>query len=307
MKRRSMMRKMALAGILTLGMGLLAGCGAGTGTKTGNGTETGTELAAQEAVSLAEGGMLILKVNPEIAVEYDAKGRVTSIRGVNQDGKDIVAGYADYVGKECREVVGDLVKEIHDAGYFVEEVEGRNKKITIEIETGSVLPDEQFLEEIVTDIQQYVADMQMNSQVSGTDRNNAGVTDWSLSDYGVSAYGITVLSQGTNTTKTNTSAGVNSASPYSPYETPYDQDPDTPYETPYEADPDTPYEATNYGTSPYTPYETTNYETSPYTPYEATDYEASPYTPYEATDYETSPYTPYEATDYGASSYSAYD
>lgn len=284
MKMRKFMRNLALAGIMVLGMGIFAGCGAKT----------------QEAASLAESGVLLLRVNPEIEIKYDKDGHVLSVQGVNKDGKDIVEGYQDYVGKECREVVGDLVKEIHKAGYFVEEVEGQNKKITIEIETGSILPDEEFLNEIVTDIQQYVTDMQMHSPIVLEGESDYGMTDWSLSDYGEAAYEKVVPAGSESKPQTDKPAApaqdttkppvkADPSSPYSPYgTTDYGTSPYTPYEA---ASPYTPYEAE----TPYTPYE----EASPYTPYE----EASPYTPYE----EASPYTPYEETNYGASAYTNYE
>ena len=67
------------------------------------------------------------------------------MEGKNDDGNTIVAEYADYSGKDCRQVVSDLVAKINEAGYFVEETDGSAREITLEIEAGSVLPEENFL------------------------------------------------------------------------------------------------------------------------------------------------------------------
>lgn len=230
MKMRTFISRLALTGMMILSMGIFAGCSAQNSEQA---------LSGNEMTTLASGGTLVLRVNPEIAIEYDGNGKVTAVRGKNQDGKDIVAGYQDYVGKECREVVGDLVGAIHKAGYFVEEVEGEGRKITIEIETGSSLPKDQFLDEIVTDIKQYVTDMKMNSPVVVEGETDYGVTIYDSTNYG----------------ETN----------YSPYD-----DPATPYEatnyTPYD-DPGTPYEVSAYEESAYTPYEASDYEESGYSNY----------------------------------------
>lgn len=106
--RKDIIKKTFTAAILAAALGIFTGCGA---------------QQAPEAVALADGGTLILKVNPEIEIGYDENGKVISLSGVNQDGKGIVEGYQDYIGKECRVVVNDLVEDIREAGYFVEEVD----------------------------------------------------------------------------------------------------------------------------------------------------------------------------------------
>jgi len=295
MKMRTFVSKLALVGIMILGMGIFAGCGKQT-------TET---------ASLPESGTLLLKVNPEIAIEYDGNGRVTSVQGRNEDGKDIVSGYQDYIGKECREVVGDLVKEIQKAGYFVEEVEGRSRKITIEIETGSILPKEDFLDQIVADVQKCVADMKVNSPVVMPGETDYETTLYSISDYGVSAYEAKPpVSSAKEPEKPASTPAPAPASTPKPGVTDYEETPYTPYEvSPYEESPYTPYEKPAPAPAPAPQPEATDYEETPYTPYEASPYEETPYeaTPYEATDYEETPYTPYEASSYETTSYSDYE
>ncbi len=112
-------------------------------------------------------GAIILRVNPEILVNYNKEGLVTKIEGLNDDGTAIVGGYADYIGKDCKTVVRDLVEEINEAGYFVKDIDGSSKNITIQIEPGSVLPEEDFLETIAADVRTTVAKMNERTRVVG--------------------------------------------------------------------------------------------------------------------------------------------
>lgn len=260
MRAKVLAGRTVLAGLLALCLGTLTGCGGGN-------KETAVVQQEQTAQEETEGGVLLLRVNPEIAIEYDAEGRVTAVRGLNDEGRSIVADYQDYMGKKCREVVSELVGVINEAGYFVEEVEGQGRKITIEIESGSVTPEPDFLEQIAADVQQYVEEMQVNGVVSLD-----GETDYEI--YGESSYDIQVppaddkTAAGSGDTQQNPGGaagkpqpGANqNDTPYTDYATPY---------TDYHTDNATPY--TDYHTDDVTPY--TDYHTDHDTPY--TDYHDS--------------------------------
>ena len=137
MKKRSF-----LAIVLTLVMILT--CFAGCAPRTAANNE------------LTTGGVLCLRVNPEIAVHYDAEGKVTRVEARNDDGSDITADYTGYEGAEVHQVVVDLVTAIGEAGYFLEEVEGEGRRITLEIEPGSALPSETFLTDLADAVQDCV-------------------------------------------------------------------------------------------------------------------------------------------------------
>lgn len=292
MKRRN--RKALWAGILVLCMGLLAGC---SGKQEETAVLVGNEAAVQES-----GGTVVLKVNPEIAVDYDENGRVLTVTGRNEDGQKIVEGYQDYIGKECHEVVEELVGLIHEAGYFVEEVEGESRKITIEIETGSILPEENFVDEIVTGVQAYVKDMQLNSPVVTEDQD--GDSDRDIYDYGDDAYEVAVptvapdANTGENPGDTSQPGGDGASG--TPAPNPENQTPDSSTGNAPAAGTTTNVTPPAVQASPYTDYET------PYTDYETPYTEASPYTDYETpyTDYHHE--SPYDASDYGDSGYSHY-
>ena len=150
MKRRRFIVTLAAVLALTFGAFGLAGCGAQQEQLL---EQLKAEQAQTEAPVAEEGGgVILLKVNPEIAIYYDEFGVVTAVEGRNDDGRALVSDDAEYLGKECRAVVSALVGKIKDAGYIVEEVEGEGNRIVLEVEDGSQLPSDNFLNGIVSDV-----------------------------------------------------------------------------------------------------------------------------------------------------------
>lgn len=129
-------------------------------------TDTTDNQVAVQGESLAETGTLVLKVNPEIAIDYDKNGKVTAVRGINDDGVEVVKNYPDFIGKNSEVVLEELIALIGEAGYFVEEVEGEGKQIIIELEAGSALPNDDFLEKMAVNAQKAVETYKLNSEVS---------------------------------------------------------------------------------------------------------------------------------------------
>lgn len=146
MRRKLLATVSSLAVVSTV---LLAGCGA----------------PAKEGTALEDKGILTLSVNPEIQIEYDKDGKVTELTGQNDDGKGIVEVYPDYIGKDCAGVLQDLIVEIHEAGYFVEEVDGNKKNIVLQLEPGSVLPSDDFLENMNASTQEAVKGLDLSSGI----------------------------------------------------------------------------------------------------------------------------------------------
>ena len=126
---------------------------------------TGCGAPADEGTAIRDTGFLTLSVNPEIRIEYDEEGRVIGLTGQNDDGKNIVASYPDYIGKECDEVLNDLIVKINEAGYFVEEIDGGRKNIVLQLEPGSVVPSSTFLEDVTASTQNAVKNLNLSSGI----------------------------------------------------------------------------------------------------------------------------------------------
>ena len=126
---------------------------------------TGCGAPADEGTAIRDTGFLTLSVNPEIRIEYDEEGRVIGLTGQNDDGKNIVASYPDYIGKECDEVLNDLIVIINEAGYFVEEIAGGSKNIVLQLEPGSVVPSSTFLEDVTASTQNAVKNLNLSSGI----------------------------------------------------------------------------------------------------------------------------------------------
>ena len=169
----------AIALALILSIACLAGCAQTVSTES--------ETVAQ----LASGGVLVLRVNPEIAVEYDDAGIVTGVTARNDDALAIISSCEGLIGQEARAVVTQLVTAIGEAGYFVEEVEGQQRQLTIEIEAGSALPHAGFLDEVVADVRNCVNTNQWTVPMDIANESNYGLTDYVDTDYGPNNDGVT--------------------------------------------------------------------------------------------------------------------
>ena len=184
----------AIALALMTSMVFLAGCSKTTAVAESSSETSGVssnENSSASAVSLATGGTLYLSVNPEIAIFYDGDGKVTKVEGRNDDGSKILADYTGYEGKEARQVVRELVAEIGEAGYFAEEIEGENRQITIEIEAGSSLPHDGFLEEVAADVRECVNSHHWHSPVDVEGESSYGMTEYHDTNYGPDNDGVT--------------------------------------------------------------------------------------------------------------------
>ena len=163
-----------------------------------------TLLLAGCAQAQGPAGVLTLAVNPEIRIAYDESGRVLSLEGANPEGERIVSDLPDYIGRDCSAVVEELIGLIHEAGYFVEEIEGEPRRIVLELEPGSALPREGFLEDMSRSAQDAAAALHLGATVATPSASPApavspaacalpddGVTDYNDTDYGPNADGVT--------------------------------------------------------------------------------------------------------------------
>ena len=133
---------------------------------------TGCKSASPAGTALRETGILILSVNPEIQIEYDQNSKVTALTGRNDDGKLIVENYPDYIGKDCNEVLEDLIIAINEAGYFVNDIDGNKKNIILQLEPGSVLPSDDFLTLVSSSTQNAVKNLSLSSSIVTIDNDD---------------------------------------------------------------------------------------------------------------------------------------
>lgn len=185
-----MKRNTMIVAILAIALVCLTGCAqapigappaANTPSATAAPTPAPTPIIAE---ILPSGGVLLVKVNPEIAVEYDEGGLVTGISARNDAAMAIIASCSGLIGQPTRDAVSTLVIAIGDAGYFVEDVEGQPRQITLEIEAGSALPSRTFLDDIADDVRAQVSAQQWRSPVAVVGTTDYGITDYADTDYG---------------------------------------------------------------------------------------------------------------------------
>lgn len=153
-----MKKILSLVLVLVLSAALLVGCAAPSQTAAVPQAPVAEEAVTSEpAVQVAEepkltGGVLCVKINPEIAVYYDENGKVTKLEGRNADGLRILKGYTGYEGQDTAQVLEELVDIIGKAGYFVEEADGNARRIVLELDPGSQVPHEQFLQDMAAHV-----------------------------------------------------------------------------------------------------------------------------------------------------------
>ena len=167
-----------ISSLALLSTALLNGCGSQSAQSTSDTAPAASEETAVaevqslETPTLGETGILILSVNPEIRIDYDKGGKVTAISGRNEDGNKIAQAAQDEIGKSCDEVLRNLITEINAAGYFVDDIDGHQKNIVIQIEPGSVLPSDDFLQNMSTSTQDAVKGLSLASDIVTIDEDD---------------------------------------------------------------------------------------------------------------------------------------
>ena len=213
----------------------------------------------------AEAGTLLVKVNPEVAINYDDNGNVKTIVAKNKDAKTVIEGFTGFEGRPVREVAKELVERIKDKGFLVEEVEGKLRKVVIEVEKGSKVPNDQFVFEVVEDIKAYVHLTDLNTTVktettSDYGQFEGGLTVIDVTDYDQTDYDDKEVKVEKEVITKKEETVVNTTKQDSPYEaTNYDSPYDDVEDSPYDDKQDSPYEATNYD-SPYDDVEDSPYD-----------------------------------------------
>ena len=187
---------------MVMGLSSLTGCSGGQAAETismetAEATEASTdpmsiaEVASIENEISPDGGTLVISVNPEIAIEYDRTGIVTGVTARNNEALAIINNCQGLIGSQTRDAVNQLVTAIGEAGYFVEDVSGQNRQITIEIEAGSALPYDGFMDEVVEEVKACVNANQWAAPLDVRNESDYGITNYIDTDYGPNNDGVT--------------------------------------------------------------------------------------------------------------------
>ena len=172
MKKNLSKKLFGLTLTAALALTTLTACGNDAGTAA---PPQNTPVASHTA-SLTEGsaavGTVLLSVNPEIEMDYDDLGRVVALTGRNADAQSLLASYTDYEGRLCAEVIGELVSEINDMGFFDATIDGNEKNIVLKLERGSAYPSDEFLNDLATAVKNVVEADQIGSRPVTLDQDD---------------------------------------------------------------------------------------------------------------------------------------
>lgn len=162
MKREKKSTMFAGLGLCAVLAAALSGCGSLPQAGAGQ----------QGAGSTAAVGSILLSVNPEIEVAYDARGKVVEVEGVNDDGRSVVGGYDGYEGRDTGAVMGELVREISDDGYFDGGINGRERNIVLKMADGSSAPSDDFMEQVADSVRTAASGCGLTSSAYALDQDD---------------------------------------------------------------------------------------------------------------------------------------
>ena len=136
--KKYIIKILALVMCSVLLLGVFAGCNkdSSTNTPTPNNGYTAAEVH----------GTILLNVNACVNISFDKEGHVVNIQEVDQDGHEILADYAGYLGSSCAEVIKELV----EISYNLELLNSEFNHIVIKQLPGAKLPSETFLNDLAT-------------------------------------------------------------------------------------------------------------------------------------------------------------
>ena len=120
-------------------------------------------------------GTLLISVNPEIKMDYNYKGRVLKLSGMNESGRAVVRDMKNYQYDPCDEVMEDLIREIYEDGYFDTQKNQPAKNLLIKLEAGSKTPDSQFLEDVADSARYTLKDCGLKSSTVTVNTGRIGI------------------------------------------------------------------------------------------------------------------------------------
>ncbi|MBR3988433.1 MAG: PepSY domain-containing protein [Clostridia bacterium] len=135
---------------------------------------------------LSKGGFIYLNVNPEIRIGFNADGNVTTLTAENKEAEELIKNYTDYQGKSCEEVVDTLIALIKDAGYLIDDIDGENKVVVIQLDAKSKEPAKDFVTNLKDHAKNTVKDMDVKPEfvkIDGKDYDEKYTTEAEPSEF----------------------------------------------------------------------------------------------------------------------------
>lgn len=146
MKKAAFTRILALLLCSVLMLSLFAACG-----KEGASDQTGSKYDPTPV------GSFVVAYGATVQITYDAQGLSQRVEGADEKGKNVVSQYTDneQYGMACGELVIDLLQKAENFGYISMEY----GNVVIKVIREATLSNENFLQDIVKDAQEFVKDI----------------------------------------------------------------------------------------------------------------------------------------------------
>lgn len=156
------MKKLFKSKILATGLMLILSISSLAGAAP---NEVYAATASNRQNSKDTAGSILLSVNPEIKISYDKRGNVTVIKGLNDDGQNVLKKYTNYEGDSSETVVKELIGRMDDGGYLNASINGHRKNILIKLSRLSQVPDVKFLDNVANAARKELSDRNLDLRV----------------------------------------------------------------------------------------------------------------------------------------------
>lgn len=160
MKKQIKNRIITTGLMMALGISLLAGAGS---------TEA---YAASRQNSNDTVGSILLSATPEIKISYNKRGNVTTLKGLNTEGRGLLTKDFSYKGDSCETVVKELIGRMDNEGYLDATTHNQRRNIILKLYKNSQLPADDFLDSVASAARKELTDRKLTSRVITVDADD---------------------------------------------------------------------------------------------------------------------------------------
>lgn len=122
-------------------------------------------------------GTVRLNAEPEIRIDYNRYGDVITLTGENQKGKDVVENIRSAQGRDCEDVVEDVVEELCRSGYLGEAADGTIRQLVLKLDEDSLCPDRGFMKDLEEEALDTIRDYKISSKTLVVEIEGAASSD----------------------------------------------------------------------------------------------------------------------------------